>query len=140
MGASFRAYVIPLLQTEEAKHAAARSILLHCDKCDFKCDVIMTLNKHKVDCHNNTMNQCDSCDYLGENEINLIDHKKSIHKPNINQNYQCDECELKTTNINMLVQHKRTVHGVLRYACDQCNHTDSILEGLWRHKIISPMR
>ena len=33
------------------------------------------------------------------------------------------------------MNHKRTVHGVLRYACDLCNHTDALLEGLWRHKI-----
>ena len=37
--------------------------------------------------------------------------------------------------MNDLVNHKRTVHGVLRYACDLCNHTDALLEGLWRHKI-----
>ena len=128
---------IQLRKHTQSKHAAARRRLLYCDKCDFKCDVIVTLNKHKLDCDAKKIYQCDSCDYQGENETKLIAHKKLTHKPNINQDYQCDECELKTTNINKLVQHKRTLHGVLRYACDQCNHTDSILEGLWRHKIDS---
>ena len=70
-------------------------------------------------------------------ENKLVEHNQ-VHQREIpKQCYPCDECELITPRINDLVEHKRTVHGVLRYACDICNHTDNLLEGLWRHKIDS---
>ena len=80
--------------------------------------------------------------YQTENEVKRREHKLTQHQPKVvpvvNQYlYPCDECELKTMNIDELVIHKKTVHGVLRYACDMCEHVDSLLEGLWRHKINS---
>jgi hypothetical protein len=49
--------------------------------------------------------------------------------------FPCNECELETQHIDELVEHKKTVHEVLKYACDLCEHVDGLLEGLWRHKI-----
>ena len=108
-----------------------------CQKCGFKTNDQTMMNKHMTDYHTKKIFQCKSCDFLGESENKLVEHNQ-VHQREIpKQCYPCDECELLTPRINDLVEHKRTVHGVLRYACDICNHTDNLLEGLWRHKIDS---
>ena len=108
-----------------------------CEKCGFKTHDQIMMNKHMIEYHTKKRFKCKSCDYLGESESELEKHNE-VHQTQIpNQRYPCDECELITPRINDLVEHKRTVHGVLRYACDICSHTDGLLEGLWRHKIDS---
>ena len=90
----------------------------HCDKCDYKCGDKTNMDKHTVSCHPQNKNKWESCDFEADNKAALIVHKQSTHNPSTNIQYQCDECELKTSQINELVQHKKTVHGVLKYACD----------------------
>ena len=107
-----------------------------CEKCAYKCDTGTTLRAHIEAYHIKDIFKCNYCGFEDETEDNLRMHVQSNHNSNQNIYYPCDECEVRTPRINDLVLHKKTVHGILKYACDLCEHSDTLLEGLWRHKVV----
>ena len=107
-----------------------------CEKCAYKCDTGTTLRAHIEAYHIKDIFKCNYCGFEDETEDNLRMHVQSNHNSNQNIYYPCDECEVRTPRINDLVLHKKTIHGILKYACDLCEHSDTLLEGLWRHKVV----
>ena len=111
---------------------------IKCDQCDYECRLNIQLRKHCMLKHCQQF-KCDKCDYKCVNKTDIEEDMRKhmeIQHPVISSNcFPCNECDLQTQHIDELVEHKKTVHGVLRYACDLCEHVDNVLEGLWRHKI-----
>ena len=119
-----------------------REEIMHkCHKCKREFDTEGMLQEHVKNKHKTPgkgkdegRRNCELCGYkaIGNELKKHMDLKHSAKPVNC---FPCNECELETQHIDELVEHKKTVHEVLKYACDLCEHVDGLLEGLWRHKI-----
>ena len=136
-----------------ALHAKIETVVVSCDKCEFKClrqaDLAKHVRKsHPQDSKNDAIHQqteavvhrCDLCFYEAKSIKVLENHKSTKHQSTTGQLFECQKCPYKTPKATRMNRHLLK-HSVKQnfarklYQCDflQCSYKTFKSSNFTRH-------
>ena len=107
-----------------------KSVVLECDKCDYKTNCQGNLKLHISAKHDKVEFNCDLCDNKYSYLTRLKAHKRSVHE---GKRYSCDSCSFQAAYKADVKTHKKIVHEGIRKKCDECDYQSKHTRELRNH-------